>query len=53
LEVEEGKVEQVVDLALLNHFLMIILSDFAEEVDQLRSQRRPMELLEYSVNALA
>ncbi len=53
LEVEQSKVKKIVNLALLYDFFVIILCDFAKEVDQLGSQWRPVELLKYAIYALS
>lgn len=51
LKVIKCKVQQVVNLTLLDHFFVVVLRKLAKEVNQFGSQRRPVELLKDSVDA--
>lgn len=39
LKIKESEVKQVVNLALLDDFLVVVLGDLAEEINKLCSQR--------------
>jgi hypothetical protein len=39
LKIKESEVKQVVNLALLDHLLVVVLGDLAEEINKFCSQR--------------